>query len=336
VEMQKVARLIGVEDVASGSDGIPAAGPDDILVRVSACGICGTDLGFYREGSMPSGTILGHEFSGRLVTVGSNVGGLAPGQRVVVNPTPDGVGLGRISGAFAQYVRLTGARAGHNVFALPDSVSDELGALVEPFAVGMHAVNRSGLKADDRIVIYGAGTIGLCVLAALRARGARNVLVVDLSEKRLELARALGTSAVHNARDGDARAFVGQHYGEEELRFLPGPVAHATLVFECAGAPASLRDAMRSLAPGGRLMMVADPHGHALPDLRLVMIRELTVIGAMGYENEFPEVIDLLDRGVVDLTPLITHRYQLDEIAEAFRVQMNSEAAVKVLVLADD
>ncbi|HEX7819529.1 MAG TPA: zinc-binding dehydrogenase [Sphingobium sp.] len=334
--MQQVGRLHGPQDIAPGADAMPVVGPKDVLIRVAVCGICGTDLSFYRHGSVPGGAILGHEFSGRIAAVGAAVAGVEQGQRVVVNPMVNALGLGRVAGAFAQYVRLTDAELGRNLFRLPDSISDETGALIEPFAVALHAVNRAAVTADDRAVIFGAGTIGLCVLTALKARGVRDLLVIDLSDRRLDLARHMGASAVHNPINGSARAFVGSHYGEESVRYMAEPLALASVAFDCAGALPALRDAIRSLAPKGRLVLVADPHDHGLPDLRLVMLRELNVMGALAYETEFPEVIDLLDRGVINLSPLVTHRFPLGEIAEAFRVQLDPDEAVKVLVLTGD
>ncbi|HEX7819265.1 MAG TPA: zinc-binding dehydrogenase [Sphingobium sp.] len=334
--MQHVSRLHGAGDITPGTDDMPDIGPRDVLIRVAVCGICGTDLSFYRHGSAPSGAILGHEFSGRIDAVGEEVSGVTIGQRVVVNPMSNALGLGRVAGAFAQYVRLAGADVGSNLFSLPDSISDEMGALIEPFAVALHAVNRAAVTAEDRAVIFGAGTIGLCVLTALKARGVRDVLVIDLSDRRLDLARRMGASDVHNPANGNPLAFIRAHYGEESVRYMSEPLALASVAFDCAGALAALRDMTRALAAKGRLVLVADPHDHGLPDLRLVMLRELTVIGALAYETEFPDVIDLLDRGVIDLSPLVTHRFPLGEIAEAFRVQLDPDKAVKVLVLTGD
>lgn len=335
MDTQTVGRLQGPADIIASTDAVPSAGPHDIVIRVAVCGICGTDLSFYRHGAAPAGAILGHEFSGRIVAMGDQVTNVAIGQRVVVNPMDGAIGLGHVPGAFAQYVRLAGAALDRNLFLLPDSISDELGALIEPFAVGLHAVNNARVTPDDRAVIFGAGTIGLCVLAALRARGVTNILVADLSDKRLALAKAMGASAVHNAASGSVPAFVADHYGSETVRYAAEPLAQASVAFDCAGAPAAFRDALHSLAVKGRLVLVADPHDHDLPNLRFVMLRELTVLGALAYEDEFSDVIDLLGSGKVDLLPLVTHRLPLGDIAEAFRVQMDPDEAVKVLVLAD-
>ncbi|TVV74476.1 zinc-dependent alcohol dehydrogenase [Sphingomonas solaris] len=332
---QQVARLQGARDISPDTSDIPTPGPRDVVIRVAVCGICGTDLAFYRHGSTPKGAVLGHEFSGRVVAIGTDVTGVAVGRRVVVNPMHDGMGLGQVPGAFAQYVRLGNAELGRNLFELPDAITDEAGALIEPFAVGLHAVNNAKVTPDDRTVIYGAGTIGLCVLAALRARGVRDILVIDISDRRLEFARRMGATAIHNSSTGSAPAFVGSHFGTESLRYAQEPVGLASVVFDCAGVRPALRDAVHSLAPRGRLVIVADPHDNDLPNLRFVMLRELVVMGALAYESEFPEVIDLIASGKIDLSPIVTHRFPLSRITEAFRIQIDPEEAVKVLVLAD-
>ena len=158
---QQVGRLQGTCSIEADQAAMPVAGPGDVVIQVAACGICGSDLSFYRHGSAPAGAILGHEFSGRVIAMGDGVQGVSLEQRVVVNPMFDGVGLGRVPGAFAQFVRVGQVEVGRNLFILPDSLSDEQGALVEPFAVGLHAVNNARATASDRAVIFGAGTIGL-------------------------------------------------------------------------------------------------------------------------------------------------------------------------------
>jgi 2-desacetyl-2-hydroxyethyl bacteriochlorophyllide A dehydrogenase len=311
---------------------IPEAGPRDLLIKIARTGICGTDLAFFREGAPVAGAILGHEFAGTVIARGSEVAGVAVGDRVVANPMIDLVGLGRLAGSFAQYLRLPAAEPGRNVFTLPSAISDDMGALIEPFAVGLHAVNRSRVRAGEKVVIYGAGPIGLCVLASLKARGVERVLAVDPSEKRRSIALAMGASATHDPRDGSAPDFVAEHFGGEQLPFMPEPLALADVALDCAGVAAAIDDAVHSLAPRGRLVLVADPHGVALAALRLVMLRELELLGALAYDDEFTEAIELLASGKVDLAPLVTHRFPLTELGRAFETQMDADKAVKVLV----
>lgn len=334
VAMQQVGRIRKGGTFEIGEAETPEACADEVVIAVASCGICGTDLAFLREDSAPDGAVLGHEFSGTVVSAGEAVRGIEAGQRVTVNPMVNHVGLGRIPGAFAQYVRLPSPEPGRNIFRLPDTIDDDAGALIEPFAVGLHAVNRSGARPGERVVIFGAGPIGLCVLAALRARGMENVLAIDPSAKRRALAQAMGASAVHDPAEGSSNAFVAAHFGSLSFPYSVDPIAQADIAFDCAGVRPALHDALHSLKSGGRLVLVADPHDVELPDLRLVMLHELQVMGALAYSNEFPEAIDLLGRGIVDLSLLVSHRFALAELATAFRTQLDAEEAIKVLVRA--
>src|SRR5688572_17669364 len=137
---QQVGRLDAPRSIRMGTAEIPEAGPGDLLIKVARTGICGTDLAFFRYGAPTAGAILGHEFSGTVIAAGADVRGIAPGDRVVANPMIDLVGLGRVAGSFAEYLRLPAAEAGRNVFTLPAVISDQTGAMIEPFAVGLHAV----------------------------------------------------------------------------------------------------------------------------------------------------------------------------------------------------
>lgn len=312
---------------------VPAAAGGGALVRVACTGICGTDLAFYREGNLASGTVAGHEFAGVVVAVGQGVTGLAPGQRVVANPMCDGVGLGAVPGSFAQYLALPTAELGRTVFALPDEISDEIGALVEPFAVAHHAIGRAAARPGEKVAIYGAGPIGLCILAGLRAQGLSGIAVIDPSPLRRDLALRMGADAVHDPRSGSAVAFLCRQFGAKALRYAREPVAQADLVFDCAGVSGVLDDGLHSLAQGGRLCLVADPHHAVMDHARLIMLHEIDLRGCLAYSSvEFAEAIDLLAGGKVDLTPLITHRFPLSAISEAFATQMDAERAVKVLI----
>jgi 2-desacetyl-2-hydroxyethyl bacteriochlorophyllide A dehydrogenase len=330
--LHTVGRLDAPRRIRMDRTAIPEAGPADVLVRVASTGICGTDLAFFREGAPLPGAILGHEFSGTVVAAGADVRGIAVGDRVVANPMIDLVGLGRLPGSFAEYLRVPAAEAGRNLFALPAAISDEAGALVEPFAVALHAVNRARAGAGDKVAIYGAGPIGLCVLAALRARGVTRVVAIEPSARRRAIALAMGAAAVHDPVSGSSRAFVGRLFGEEATPYDDAPLAQADVAFDCAGVAAALDDAVHSLARRGRLVLVADPHHAALTALRLVMLRELEVLGALAYDDEFDAAIALLAEGTVDLSPLVTHRFALADLAQAFAAQMDAETAVKVLV----
>lgn len=328
---QLVSRLTGDGRFEIAEAEIPEPGEDGIVVEVASCGVCGSDLGITRHPAGFAGKTLGHEFAGRVVAVGSCVEGIAEGDRVTANPMADMIGLGRHPGAFAQYLRIPGPEVGRNLFRLPDALDDEAGALVEPLTVGLHAVNRSGAKPGEKVAIYGAGPIGLCVLAALQARGVDGILAIDPSPRRRDFASVMGAAAVHDPAEGSAVAFIAEHFGSVSLPYEKEPVAQADIVFDCAGVQAVLDEAVVSLKAGGRLVLVADPHDIAVP-ARLVMLHKLSVIGAVGYEDEFEEAIALLASGRIDLSALVTHRFPLAEINQAFAMQRNAEEAGKVLV----
>lgn len=328
----KVGRLDAPRTIRMDTAAPPEIGPGDVLIKVACTGICGTDLGFYREGAPVAGAVLGHEFAGEVVAVGDAVSGVLEGERVVANPMVDFLGLGRLQGSFAEYLRLPNAQKGRNLFTIPETVSDEVGALIEPFAVGLHAVNRSGAGVQSKVAVYGAGPIGLCVVAGLRAKGVERVLAIDPSSKRRELALAMGATAVFDPTAGSASAFIAEHFGGETLTYTSKPIGHADVVLDCAGVEPALDDALHSLRAGGRLVLVADPHHAVLPSLRLVMMRELEVTGALAYEDEFVAAIRLVVDGKVDLAPLVSHRFALDELAQAFETQMDAQNTIKVLV----
>jgi 2-desacetyl-2-hydroxyethyl bacteriochlorophyllide A dehydrogenase len=330
---QQVGRLDGPRQVRLDTAEIPQAGPRGVVVKVSRAGICGTDLSFYRKGLAAPGVVLGHEFAGTVVAAGDAVSGIAPGDRVVANPMVDFLGLGGLPGAFAEYLQLPEARAGQNLFVLPSSVSDEAGALVEPFAVALHAINRADAQPGHRIVIHGAGPIGLCVLAALKARGVAGVLVVEPSALRRAMALAMGADAVNDPRDEHPQVSAAAHFGADDTPFADSPLGRADIAFDCAGVAASIEAATRSLRARGRLVLVADPHDCPLADLRLVMLRELEVIGASTYDDEFGEAIALLASGKVDLSPMVTHRFPLARLSDAFAMQMDAGQAGKVLIV---
>ncbi|MCB2076903.1 MAG: zinc-binding dehydrogenase [Novosphingobium sp.] len=329
---QTVGRLDAPRTIRIDSDSIPSAGRDDVVIKVACSGICGSDLAMYREGAPVDGAVLGHEFCGTVVEAGLGVEGVAAGDRVVANPMIDLLGLGRLPGSFSEYLRLPAATAGANLFVIPDTIPDEVGAMIEPFAVGIHAVNRSRVRPGERIAIYGAGPIGLCVLACLKARGVDDVLAIDPSAARRDMAIRMGAKATHDPLNGSSSGFVATHFGSEASPVTPHPVALADVVFDCAGVPASMEQAVHSLATRGRLVLVADPHETALTGLRLVMLRELEVLGALAYEDEFAEAIDLLATGKVDLAPLVSHRFALADLGDAFETQMDAERAIKVIV----
>jgi threonine dehydrogenase-like Zn-dependent dehydrogenase len=197
----------------------PVAGPTDVLVKVRACGICGSDHMYTMYGGIPprqGATPLGHEPAGEVEAVGADVVGVEVGDHVVVNPmaASDGIiGCGGAQGAFSSHIVLLDAVAGVHFRVIPKEIPFEVAALNEPMAVARHAVNRSGATAGEKAVVFGAGPIGLGALLSLKAKGVAHVVVVDVLPQRLEKALAVGADAVINSLDEDVAARLLELHG---------------------------------------------------------------------------------------------------------------------------
>lgn len=299
--------------------GEPAAG--QALIEVSYCGICGSDLHFRDIPALfPEGTIPGHEMSGRVVAIGGGVPSWRLGERVTVLPfaqcgecelclagqeqvcphaIPNGVGLGTgRPGGYAEQVVVDERM----LFALPDSVDDRAGALTEPLAVAVRAVERSQLARDAPAMILGAGTIGVLTALVLADRGHEQVVLVSRNTARLELAASLGLQAV-SLEEAAAAA-----------RIAPA------CVFECAGTPAAARLAVELVGPAGRIVLV----GIALEPLDLeappIVMKELELRGVIAYSRaDFAAAIEMLGRGAVPVERIVTATASLDEAEASFQ-----------------
>ncbi|WP_326522816.1 zinc-dependent alcohol dehydrogenase [Sphingomonas sp.] len=329
---QRVLRWTGNGRLALDRAPRPVAGERDVVLAVVACGICGSDLHFWKDGGLPPGAVMGHEFVGHAVAVGGGVAGIAPGDRLVVNPMVNGIGLGAHDGAFADYVRVPDAVLGSNVHAVPDDLDDRQAALVEPLAVGLRAIGATPVDEGTRAVVLGAGPIGLCVVAALRHRGVSRIVVSDPSPLRRERAMALGADAVHDPADTPLLPLVLERFGPPGRQSHKRTHGNADIAFDCAGIQATLDGGLAVLRHGGALVLVSAYPGHMPFDIRSVMLGELRVMGTIGYEQEFEQALQLLTRRAIDLSPLVSHVVDLDDAPAAFEVQACATSSVKVLV----
>jgi (R,R)-butanediol dehydrogenase / meso-butanediol dehydrogenase / diacetyl reductase len=326
-------RTIAVEDAPD-----PVAGRGDVILAVRACGICGSDLHTYLEGALVQpGQVLGHEFAGEVVEVGDDVHGIDLGARLTAIPIQPcgecrrcseglghlcehmherGIGFG-IQGAFAERVRIPDATVGVNVHALPAELSFEDGASVEPLAVAVHCVRRSGARAGQTAFVFGLGTIGLHVAQVLRARGVDPVLGVDLSELRRRRAEELGVVALADPAEAEAAL------GGRELDH----------VFECAGVPSLIQASLDLVRPRGTVTVVALYDTTATFDPMVLLHKEATIVaGAMVTPEDFTESLELLRSGRAVGEPLVTHREKLANLPAAFELQCDKAATIKVMV----
>ena len=320
-------------------------GPDEALIRVAAVGVCGSDCHFYSRGRIgrfvvQEPIILGHECSGTVVEVGAEVEHLKPGDVVAVEPgvpcrrcrrcregrynlceqevvfmaTP-----GLRHGAFREYLTWPA----DFLFKLPEGMSLEDGAMVEPLAVGVHACRRGGIAPGQSAAVIGAGPIGLLAAQAAAAYGAHPVIVTDVVSARVALAEKLGMIAV-DAGKVDAVEAIRSH---TEGR---GP----DVIIETAGTVPTVREAMAAVKTGGVVVLVGMlPEDEAMLPVMDMIGREYDVRTVFRYANCYPPAISLIAAGRIQLAPLRTHEFPLDETQQAIETMIGDKArAVKVLV----
>jgi len=322
---------VRIEEIAR-----PDVGAEDVLVQVAACGICGSDLGYIAAGGLIGPTQnpmpLGHELSGTIVEVGSGVKHFAPGTRVVVNPMEGGnmIGNGGPEGGFSEYILVRNAAKAPCVVSFPDTLAFERAALTEPLGVALHAVNQGEIDSSEKVAVFGAGPIGLGVILALRYRGISDVVAIDFSAKRLELAKAVGAKAVWNPREGEARTFLSSEQGTET--YFGFPVVGTDVFIDATGVGQVVQDFLGMAKCGARLVVVG-LHKHEVPiDLRTVLAKELTLRGSMAYPTEFPEIIEMLRDFDVPADRLISHEFEFEEFDAALKIAQNAEVSGKVMV----
>jgi len=296
--------LLEVQEVA-----VPTLGAGDVLVEIAQCGICGTDVHLVLERIARPGSVLGHEWAGTIAAVGDGVEGWTIGDRVVCGPTP-GCGecracrMGRPSvclrrpptdflafrGAYARYVVASAAQ----LLSVPDGLSLREAALTEPTAVALHAVTLSGVTPDDRVLVTGAGPVGLLVTAVLHAQGVHDVTVSEPAPKRRERALAVGAARVVEPDDLPTPS-------------MGAPVAEPyAVVFECSGRASAAESAIDQLDFAGVCVFVGT--GHDLPRVNhnRVIVLENTIIGAYNHDaGGFGPALDLLASGAMPLDALI-------------------------------
>ena len=317
---------------------IPKPHSDEVVIHIKSAGICGSDLHIY-EGHRPDialPVILGHELAGVVHEVGSDVKGFNVGDRVVIDPV---VSCGRcyackkgwnnlcevvaclgcqVDGGFTDYIKISEK----NVYKIPDDVTWEQAAMIEPFSIAAEVLDRSRAKAGERVVIYGAGTIGLCVVQVLKMMGLK-VLVTDVIDSRLQKALELGADAAVNSKTIDLQTAVAD--------FTNGDGAE--LVIDAVGNPKLFEQALILTAPGGRIVVLGfDATPAQIPEVVLVK-KELEIIGSRLNRYRFPQVIEWFENKQLNAEAIISAVYSLNELNEAFeQILSNPAETLKVVI----
>jgi (R,R)-butanediol dehydrogenase/meso-butanediol dehydrogenase/diacetyl reductase len=331
----RVLNIHGVNDVRLDPIDPPRPGNSDVVIKVKACGVCGSDLSYIKMGGIhrkPGGvTPIGHEAAGEVLVVGSAVKDVRVGQRVVINPmmTPSYIGSGGPEGAFTEELLVRDARVGDSLLPIPDDLPFEVAAMTEPLAVALHGVNRSQAKAGDKVVVFGCGPIGLGMVLWLVDRGVKDVVALDLSVERLERAKALGARAVINPGKEDVRARLLELHGS--ARVFSRESVGTDAYIDAAGAPNILSDVISMAKYQSRLVITAAYMKPVEINLGTMLTTEMTITTAVGYPNEMPDVIAALPRLRDKISSLISHRFPFDKVIDAFAVA-GTPASAKVMV----
>jgi len=336
--MMRLARVHGPNDVRLDEVAVPVAGTGEVVVRVVACGICGSDLGYIAQGGLggveplKAPLPIGHEFAGAVVDVGIGVTDVAIGMRVAVNPDLGYIGGGGADGAMAPYIRVGGARIGDTLFPLPDHVDYAQAALAEPLSVGLHALKVAHVRPRDRVAVLGAGPIGLCTVAMLHSMGVERIAIFDRVDSRLDRARQLGAGLAVNVDDEPMAGALARFHGDGE-RF-GAPFVDTDVFIDCAGAPLALIEAVGIAKYRARIAIVALYKKPVNIDLWRLMANEITMSGSIAVDRaaEFGEALAMIAGGGQDLGPLISHAFDFGDFHKALAVAADSAASAKVML----
>jgi threonine dehydrogenase-like Zn-dependent dehydrogenase len=330
-------RVHGPGDVRVDEVPEPDPGPADVVVRVAACGICGTDLSYVAMGGVagpgPEPLCLGHEMAGTVDRVGAEVTTARVGDLVGVHPGDDEIGRignGAPHGGLAPLLLVTDADRGR-LHRVPDDLPLEVAAFAEPLAVGMHAVDQAEVRPGEGVCVFGCGPIGLAAIATLVDRGHDDVVAVDLGATRLALARELGAREALDPTTDDVWRTLAEVHGTTP--FMLGPTPATAAFIEASGADAVIGDVIDHAAVGARLSVVALHYAPVPTNYLMVLMKELTIRGSIEYPPRFDDAIDLLARR--DLSGLLTHRFDLDRFGDALDLLQGSKDCGKVLVTID-
>jgi len=336
--------LYGIDDMRLEQRPIRKPEKNEVLLTMHSVGICGSDIHYLKQGRIgdfvvTKPMVLGHEGSGIVAEVGSGVTHLKKGDRVAIEPgVPcricDFCKSGRYNlcpdiffcatppddGSLSRYYK----HAADFCYKLPDHVSFEEGALLEPLSVGVHACTRAGITMADKVLILGAGPIGLVSLLVAKSAGAGKIAVTDLDENRLKMASQLGADEVFIVKSRDGREVA------EEIKKKFG---QATRTLECSGAESSIQTGIFATKAGGVLVVVGMGKSEVKIPLTDALVREVDIRGIFRYANCYPKALELITSGKIDVKPLVTHRFKLEQSHDAFATSGSpGSGAIKVMI----
>lgn len=339
--VMRLARVHGPSDVRLDTVGVPTPAAGEAIVRVAACGICGSDLSYIAQGGLGGVAPLreplpiGHEFAGTVEAVGPGVQDVPVGLRVAVNPDFGMIGGGGPEGAMAPFIRVRGARLGETLFPLPKGLGFAQAALAEPLSVALHALNVVKVTPDDKVAVIGAGPIGLCTVAMLHSMGVRQIAIFDRVDSRLERARALGAELACNVATEAMTDALARFHGQGE-RF-GAPFVETDIFIDCAGAAPALTEAFSVAKYRARIAIVALYKKPVALDLWRMMANEIMITGSIAVDRaaEFGQALEMIAHGEPDLAPLISHSFDFDDFHRALVMAADADRSAKVMLTFD-
>lgn len=339
--MQDIGRIV-IEELP-----VPKPLKDEVIIQVKAVGICGSDVHLFAHGRIgpyivKPPYILGHEASGEVVAIGEETTNLKPGDRITMEP---GVPCGRceycrsghynlcrevvfwaappVQGVLSEYI----THKANFCYKIADNIPFDVASMAEPLSVGIYAAQRGKVSPGKTIAILGMGPIGQATLQSVIAFGGKNIIVNDIIESRLELARKMGAKVIVNSKMRDIKKVVSD---------LTDDIG-VDLVIETAGATETLVNAVYIAKNGGTIVMVGNPKPEVPYPLLSLVQKELTVLGSFRYANTYPTAIDILSSGRINLKSLISHHYPLNKSQEAFElVRDHKNECMKVIINVDE
>ncbi len=328
----KAAAFFGVKDIRVVDVKKPEVEDDGVLIKMKACGICGSDMHVYNSDlltkdstkEMDGYRIIGHEFTGVIVKVGNKVNNFKTGDRVASVHN---------KGGMAEYIEVHGDRL-KNLFNIPEGISFETAATLEPFCNPMHSFHLRKPKDGETVAVFGLGIIGLGYLQIVKANTNAKTIAVDISEIRLKTAEKIGADVVINAREEDPVKKIKELTGEHYVRYQDKTAGGCDISIDCAGMPLTLGQCFEVLKPENGTVVIASIFEDMFTvDPNMIVLKYMQILGSMGYYvSETKEALDLIAGKKVNRDILISHRFPLEQAAEAFRAQSNANESIKVMI----
>lgn len=344
MDKMRVAVMDGKREVSLKSTDIPVPKDNEVLIKVDTVGVCGSDLHYYSQGKIgdmivKTPFILGHECAGVIVDIGKKVQNLSIGDKVAVEP---GVPCGKCefclqgkynlcsdlvfmatppdNGCLMDYI----VYPSQWVFKIPDNMSFAEGALIEPLAVGMHAVAQAQADIGKSALIFGAGCIGLVTLLTLKSRGITNIYIVDMIDSRLDKAKELGATETINVKNKNVTTIINKLTDGKGV----------DMVFEMTGSPQAISQTVKTVKKGGTIICVGlGSEKDVSFDLGGLIWKEATLKTVFRYRNLYPSAIEAVSKGIIPVKEIISHIYNLEDISEALEYHVKCKNDIIKMII---